>query len=103
VELDAGTRLAFRRAEPVALPALDGTWRCAELGAAWEIAGGAAHAQGPLRHGGPWRITALGPRHLRVHIPSVLFEAWADAVLAEDGRSLVVNSARARGVVFARG
>jgi CubicO group peptidase (beta-lactamase class C family) len=102
VELDAGERLAFRRAEPLAPPALDGTWRCAEIGAAWEVAGSSIQARGPIRQGGPWRLVALGPRHLRVHIPSVLFESWADAVLSEDGRSLTVNSGRARGLVFER-
>jgi hypothetical protein len=33
----------------------------------------------------------------------VLFDAWADAVLAEDGRSMTVNSGRARGLIFRRG
>lgn len=103
VEMDAGQVLAFRRAGPEPLPALDGEWRCAELDAAWRIEGEALHARGPLRSGGPWRVSALSPRHLRVHMPSVLFEGWADAVLSEDGRSLTVNAARARGLVFLRG
>ncbi|HEV7458828.1 MAG TPA: serine hydrolase [Roseococcus sp.] len=102
VEMDAGQVLRFRRAEAVPLPALDGDWHCAELGARWRIEGAALHAHGPLRNAGPWRVSALSPRHLRVHMPSVLFEGWADAVLAEDGRSLTVNAARARGLVFRR-
>lgn len=103
VEMDAGTVLRFRQAEPVPAPALDGAWVCAEINARWHIEGTALHAQGPVRNAGPWRITALSPRHLRVHMPSVLFEGWADAVLAEDGRSLVVHAGRARGLVFRRG
>lgn len=102
VELDAGHRAPFRRVEPVAAPALDGSWHCAELAAEWHIAGGEAHAAGPVRHGGPWKIEALAPRHLRIHMPSALYAGWADAVLAEDGRSMVVNAARARGLVFTR-
>ncbi|MCU0888458.1 MAG: serine hydrolase [Rubritepida sp.] len=102
VELDAGTTLAFRRAEPVPVPALDGAWHCAELDATWEIAGAELRACGPLRRAGPWRLTALAPRHLRVHIPTVLHEGWADATLAADGRSLTVESGRARGLVFRR-
>lgn len=103
VEMDAGQVLRFRRAEAAPLPALDGEWHCAELGARWRIEGEALHAHGPLRNAGPWRLSALSPRHLRVHMPSVLFEGWADAVLAADGRSLVVNAARARGLIFVRG
>jgi hypothetical protein len=103
VELDAGRRFAFRRAEPCPVPALDGAWHCAEIGATWTIEGERLTLQGPIRLGARGRISALGPRHLRAHIPSVLFEGWADAVLAEDGRSLVVNSGRARGLIFRRG
>jgi len=102
VEMDAGTRLEFRRAEATSPPALDGAWTCAELATRWEVQGTALHVHGPLRNAGPWRITALSPRHLRVHMPSVLFEGWADAVLAADGRSMVVNASRARGLVFRR-
>ena len=43
VELDAGVMLAFRRADRAPLPHLDGTWRCAELGAEWLIEIGRAH------------------------------------------------------------
>ncbi|MCX8134742.1 MAG: beta-lactamase family protein [Roseococcus sp.] len=103
VELDAGRRLAFRRAVPCPLPALDGAWHCAEIGATWTIEGETLLAEGPIRRGARGRVSALGPRHLRAHLPSVLFEAWADAVLAEDGRSLLVNSGRARGLIFRRG
>ncbi len=102
VEFDAGTVLAFRRAERAAVPSLDGSWHCAELGAVWEIEGEAVRATGPCRSAGPWRLSALSPRHLRVHMPGVLYEAWADAVLSADGRSLTVNSGRARGLVFSR-
>lgn len=103
VELDAGHRAAFRRATPVPLPRLDGSWHCAELAAEWRIEAGMALASGPVRRGGPWAITALSPRHLRIAMPSALYEGWADAVLAEDGQSLVVNAGRARGLVFTRG
>lgn len=104
VEFDAGHRCAFRRVAPVALPKkLDGIWHCAELAAEWRIADGTVHASGPIRRAGPWKITALSPRHLRIAMPSTLFEGWADAVLAKDGKSLVVNASRARGLVLTRG
>jgi hypothetical protein len=103
VEFDAGHRALFRRARPMALPSLDGSWHCAELGAAWRIAGGVMQAEGPVRRGPASAVTALGPRHLRFAMPSTLFEGWADAVLAEDGRSMTVNAGRARGLVFTRG
>lgn len=103
VELDAGHRYAFRRATPCPVPALDGAWHCAELGATWVVEGETLLAEGPIRRGARWTLSALSPRHLRVHMPSVLFDAWADAVVAEDGRSLVVNSGRARGLIFRRG
>lgn len=102
VELDAGHRAVFRRAAPTALPRLDGVWHCAELATEWRIEGGTVQASGPIRRGGPWAITALSPRHLRIAMPSALYEGWADAVLAEDGQSLVINASRARGLVFAR-
>ncbi|WPB84975.1 serine hydrolase domain-containing protein [Sediminicoccus rosea] len=102
VEFDAGHRALFRRAAPMPPPALDGVWHCAELAAEWHIRDGVMRALGPVRRGPPSAITALGPRHLRIAMPSSLFEGWADAVLAEDGRSLVVNASRARGLVFTR-
>ncbi|MDB5413397.1 MAG: serine hydrolase [Rubritepida sp.] len=101
VEFDAGHRCDFRRVEAAPLPDLDGVWRCRELGAIWRIGGDTVTASGPVRHGGPWRIEALGPRNLRIHMPSTLFTGWADAVLTDDGR-LVVNASRARGLVFTR-
>jgi len=67
------------------------------------------HACGPIRRAGPWAVTALGPaliertRHLRVALPSSLYEGWADATLSEDAQRLTVNASRARGLVFARG
>ncbi len=103
VEFDAGHRASFRRAQPVILPALDGNWHCAELATEWRVTGGVVHASGPVRRGGPWPITALGARHLRIAMPSALYEGWVDAVVAEDGKTLVVNASRARGLVFTRG
>lgn len=102
VEFDAGHRALFRRAAPVTPPAMDGVWHCAELAAEWRIEGGVMQALGPVRRGPPSPITALGPRHLRIAMPSALFQGWADAVLAEDGRSLTVNASRARGLTFTR-
>lgn len=102
VEFDAGHRALFRRATLTALPALDGVWHCAELATEWHITDGMVHALGPIRRGPAWGVTALGPRHLRIAMPSSLYEGWADAVLAEDGQSLTVNASRARGLVFIR-
>ncbi len=102
VEFDGEYSATFRRAGPIAPPALDGLWHCAELGAEWRITDGVAHALGPVRRGPPSAITALGPRHLRVAMPSPLYDGWADAVLAQDGHSFTVNASRARGLVFTR-
>lgn len=98
VEMDAGIVLRFRRAEGAPLPTLDGHWHCAELDAEWLIEGNRVRANGPLRRGPEWHLEALTPRHLRVHMPSVLFPSWADAVL--DGDTLTVNAGRARGLRF---
>jgi len=109
VEFDAGHIALFRRASLMPPPALDGVWRCAELDAEWRIEAGMVHACGPIRRAGPWAVTALGPaliertRHLRVALPSSLYEGWADATLSEDAQRLTVNASRARGLVFARG
>lgn len=100
VEFDAGHSTSFRRATPMPPPAMDGVWHCAELATEWHIAGGVARALGPIRRGPAWAITALSPRHLRIAMPSPLYEGWADAVLAEDGQSLTVNASRARGLIF---
>jgi len=103
VELDAGHVALFRRATPFPLPALDGVWRCPELAAEWRLEAGMVHAQGPVRRAGPWVVTALGAHHLRIALPSSLYQGWADAVLAPDGQRLTVNASRARGLVFTRG
>lgn len=104
VEFDAGFRRAFRRVEPVETPTLDGGWSCAEVATGWSIQGGEIRAAGPVRVAhSAWRIEALTPRNLRVHIPSALYPAWADAVLSADGTRLTVHAGRARGLVFERG
>jgi CubicO group peptidase (beta-lactamase class C family) len=73
VEFDGGHRAQFRRAALTSPPMLDGVWHCAELATEWHISGGVAHALGPVRRGPPFAITALGPRHLRVAMPSSLY------------------------------
>lgn len=109
VEVDAGVRLLFRRAQPDApVPAaLSGRWRCEELGAEWLIEGDALAVRGPFRNAAGWRVEALrrdgasgGGGHLRVRIPSPVWPSWADAAL--DGDRLTVNGARCRGLVFSR-
>ena len=102
VELDGGHKVAFRLVEPSGAPQLDGVWHCPELAVEWHISGAEARVAGPVRQGGPWKIEALAPRHLRFHLPSALHAVWADAVLAPDGRTMTVNAARARGLVFQR-
>nr|WP_314075973.1 serine hydrolase domain-containing protein [uncultured Roseococcus sp.] len=103
VEFDAGRRRNFRRASTAPAPMLDGNWSCPELATRWHIEGGSVQAAGPVRTAvAPWRVEALTPRNLRVHIPSSLFPAWADVVVSEDGRALTVNAGRARGLVFER-
>jgi hypothetical protein len=101
VELDAGVVLRFRRIQGDPLPALDGIWRCAELGAAWGIEGDRVRPSGPLCHGPAGHLEGLTLRQLRVHLPSALFPAWADATLGDDG-ALTVNAGRARGLRFVR-
>jgi hypothetical protein len=103
VELDAGVSLPFRRAEGAPLPMLDGTWRCAELGAEWLIAGDRVQPRGPLRRGPAWHMEAISPGQLRVHMPATPFPAWADVVLDADGTAMTVHGGRARGLRFLRG
>ncbi|HZH46613.1 MAG TPA: serine hydrolase, partial [Roseococcus sp.] len=103
VELDAGVSLPFRRAEGAPLPMLDGTWRCAELGAEWLIAGDRVQPRGPLRRGPAWHMEAIAPGQLRVHMPAAPFPAWADAVMDADGAAMTVHGGRARGLRFLRG
>jgi CubicO group peptidase (beta-lactamase class C family) len=101
VEQDAGRVATWRRASPTPLPkGLDGRWSCDELGADWVISGGQVRVEGPIRRAGPWRAEAVSPRLLRVHVPSTLWDAWADVVVEKD--RLVVNGSRARGLSFRR-
>lgn len=103
VEFDAGFQREFRRAKPIEVPRLDGRWDCRELATRWMIRGGQISASGPVRHSSsPWRIEALTPHNLRIHIPSALYPAWADAVVSEDGTKLMINAGRARGLIFER-
>ncbi|WP_207537557.1 serine hydrolase domain-containing protein [Sabulicella rubraurantiaca] len=102
VELDAGTVVRFERAPGGPLPALDGSWSSAELGAEWRIEGEAVEVSGPLRSGARWRLEALAPGFLRLHMPSVLFDAWADLIPDAGGTRLTVNSGRVRGLVMER-
>lgn len=100
VEFDAGVTHGFTRAPGAPLPALDGTWRCEELGVEWRFAGEAVTLSGPLRRGTRGRVSALAPGFLRVRAPSVFGEAWWDVL--EDDPRLAVNAGRARGMVFGR-
>ncbi|WP_165585679.1 serine hydrolase [Roseococcus sp. SYP-B2431] len=103
VEFDAGSRRQFRRVELAETPSLDGNWVCTELGARWQIRRGKIHARGPVRtSASAWHAEALAPHNLRIHIPSALYPAWADAVLSADGKKLMVNAGRARGLIFER-
>jgi CubicO group peptidase (beta-lactamase class C family) len=104
LEEDGGQRRGCHRApaEAAMAPSLPGHYACAELGAEWNI--DAAHritARGPHASAGPWRIEAVAPALLRVHVPGVLFEGWYDVRLLAGG-ALEVNGARARGLVFER-
>ena len=104
LEEDAGLRRRCHRApaDAVLPPGLPGRYACAELGADWTI--DAAHrvtARGPHATAGPWRIEAVAPALLRVHVPGVLFESWYDVRLLRGG-ALEVSGARARGLVFER-
>ena len=103
VEFDAGFRRRFRRVEPVQAPSLDGEWTCPELATGWAVQDGEILARGPVRtSGSTWRVEALTPRNLRIHIPSALYPAWADAVLSAEGTKLTIHAGRARGLVFER-
>jgi CubicO group peptidase (beta-lactamase class C family) len=107
VEVDAGVRHLFRRAEPGApVPAaLSGRWFCDELATEWAVEGDRLAVRGPFRNAAGWRVEALalqgrGGGHLRVHVPSPVWPTWADATLAGD--RLTVNGSRCRGLVFSR-
>ncbi|WP_424810377.1 serine hydrolase domain-containing protein [Roseococcus sp. YIM B11640] len=102
VEFDAGHRSTFTRVKTPSAPELDGTWECEELGTRWIIEGREARAEGPIRNNGPWTVQGLGANHARIVIPSSLYTAWADAVLAKDAARLTVNAGRARRLNFRR-
>ena len=113
IELDAGAMATFHRVAAAAgmPPGLAGRYACAELGAAWTIdmdAAGKASVRvaGPMTNAGPWDAEPVDGDILRIHVPGVLFRSWFDARAQRDGAGrvtgLLVNSARARGQVFAR-
>lgn len=112
IETDAGTVTLFHRAAaaPVLPAGLAGSYACAELETVWILAedgdGLAVHVRGPVGSAGPWPLHPVEGDCVRALTPGTMFQGWVDAKLARDaaGRisGIVVNSGRARGLVFAR-
>lgn len=112
VELDAGIRETWQRvADGAALPDdLPGEYESAEMATVWTIRrvdeGIEARAAGPVAHGAPWRVTPVGPRDVRLHLPTRPNPSWIDVRLERDAAgvlvALVASSSRVRGVRYLR-
>ena len=108
VELPSNHVQQFSRvAGAAALPdGLDGAYFCADMDATWVILGEAVSVAGPVvKHGG-WRVEGVAGDIIRLHLPSVLFQAWLDIRVQRDAQggisSLFVNGGRAKGLVYSR-
>ena len=108
VELPSGHFQRFERvAEGAALPeGLDGTYVCADMDACWTIEGEAVSVVGPIvKHGG-WRVEGVDGDIIRLHLPSVLFQAWLDIRVQRNPQGgisgLFANGGRAKGLVYLR-
>lgn len=104
---DAGNRVALKRIERGALqPAIAGAWRCEELGCTWTIGRpdkdtAALDVAGPVasRTTG-WSVRPLAGDWVEIVAPGKFLPAVFTARRAGD--ALTVQTARARGVRFAR-
>ena len=108
VELPSGHFQKFGRvADTAPLPeGLDGAYFCADMDATWTIAGETVSVAGPVvKHGG-WRVEGVAGDIVRLHLPSVLFQAWLDIRVQRNASrsvtSLFVNGGRAKGLVYSR-
>lgn len=108
VELPSGHVQHFARvAEGASLPdGLDGSWRCADMAATWTITGDRLAVSGPLVARQDWTVSPIEGDVVRVHMPSVLFQGWLDVRAVRDAGGavshLLVNGARAKGLIYAR-
>ncbi len=109
---DAGHCLALHRAPAeVAWPAgLTGHYHCEELDTDWTVlprgAGLEVLVHGPMRQVGPWRLEAIAPGLLRLHVPGDAWQGWYDVTVRRNAEgaamALVAHGARAREQVFSR-
>ncbi len=108
VELPSGHVQNFTRISPGAeLPqGIDGRYICADMAAIWTIAGEAVSVEGPIVRAGGWRVEAIQGDVIRLHMPSVLFQAWLDVRVLRNGEGAVtdlfVNGGRAKGLSYKR-
>jgi D-aminopeptidase len=108
VELPSGHLQDFKRVPNQAkLPdGLDGTYFCADMDATWTIKGEAVAAVGPIVQHGGWRVEGVAGDIIRLHLPSVLFQAWLDIRVQRDAQGaitgLFVNGGRAKGLIYSR-
>ncbi len=112
IEADAGGVAEYRPApfKPALPEGLAGRYHCAELATDWTLQedGNALLLQiaGPLRRAGPWPVEPIAGDLLRAPAPDPLFPAWLDVQVQRDKTgaitALVVNGARASGLVFTR-